>query len=65
MIGVIRNLYWVNIEEIDQMNEAKLSYGTKDGDMLSLLELFSDFQTNSSKKEVMEWAKRNYVCLTL
>lgn len=58
-------MYWVNIEEIDQMNEAKLSYGTKDGDMLSLLELFSDFQNNNSNREVVEWAKRNYVCITL
>lgn len=64
MIGVLRNLYWVNLEEIDQMNESKLSYGTKDGDMLSLLELYNDFQDNNGKKDnnkVKEWAKRNYV----
>lgn len=61
MIGVLKSLYWVNLEEIEQMNESKLSYGTKDGDMLSLLDLYADFQNNSSKKEVMEWAKRNYV----
>jgi hypothetical protein len=62
MIGVLKNLYWVNLDEIEQMNESKLSYGTKDGDMLSLLDLYSDFQYNNSKKEVKEWAKRNYVC---
>ena len=61
MIGVLKSLYWVKIEEIDQMNEAKLSYGTQDGDMLSLLDLFTDFQSSSSGKEVKEWAKRNYV----
>lgn len=62
MIGVLKSLYWVNIEEIEQMNESKLSYGTKDGDMLSLLDLYSDFQSSNSKRDVKEWAKRNYVC---
>ena len=62
MIGVLKSLYWVKLEEIDQMNEAKLSYGTQDGDMLSLLDLFADFQSSSGKKDVKEWAKRNYVC---
>ena len=63
MLAIVKNLYWIKLEEIDQVNDAKLSIGTKDGDILSLLDLYNDFTAQKNNKGLLEWAKRNYVSI--